>query len=210
MNRYIKAMEIGLANEERGISYINLIDKLQKDLGYKLSYSAELTFMEWFISNFTSDTVNIDYHNNINKLRDYQSKRDGAKINPPKSLNADLMLQKLSIRHFLSGQASKQYLDYLELKESRLAATQARKQSNYSIGIAIAAIVLSGVLGIASLMYQTDNVKPPFDVKAIEDLTGKDKLFEENKELKEKLYKAELMISLYESDKGNNNTSTKD
>ncbi|GBF18228.1 hypothetical protein C21_00385 [Arenibacter sp. NBRC 103722] len=196
MNRYIKAMEIGLANEEKGISYINLVDQMQNELGYKFSYSAELTFMEWFNSNFTSDMVKMDYYNNTGKLRDYQSKRDGAKVNHNKSMNADIIRNILSVNHFLNGEASKQYLDYLELKESRIAAIQARKQSNFSIGIAIGAILISSVLGWYSIKIAPE---PPYDVKVIEDKTRSKELEKENRELKEELFKAEIMVKVFEA-----------
>jgi|SRR5690606_32637436 len=54
MNRYIKAMEIGLANEKEGISYFELLEKMQKDLGYTFNRSAEATFLSWFDENFES------------------------------------------------------------------------------------------------------------------------------------------------------------
>src|SRR5690606_25698802 len=73
----------------------------------------------------------------------------------------------LNQKWFLNGEASKQYLDYLELQEARLAAIQSRKQSNWSIVIAVGAIVLSTVFGIIS-MYQQENAQPPYEVKIIE------------------------------------------
>ena len=49
-------MEIGLAHEDIGITYIDLIDKLQEETG-KMSPYAESTFYYWFIDNFSATNI---------------------------------------------------------------------------------------------------------------------------------------------------------
>src|SRR5690606_10434928 len=77
-----------------------------------------------------------------------------------------------SKKWFLNGEAAKQYLDYQELVLARKTATEAKKQSNVSIWLAITAIIVSAVVGIVSIVIDL-NVptppKPPYDVKVIED-----------------------------------------
>ena len=55
-NRYIKAMEIGLAYEDVGITYPNLINKIQQHTG-KMTLYAESTFYYWFIDNFSATNI---------------------------------------------------------------------------------------------------------------------------------------------------------
>lgn len=52
LNRYIKAMEIGLNNEERGITYFDLVEELEKELNFKFGEQSKLTFLVWFSQNF--------------------------------------------------------------------------------------------------------------------------------------------------------------
>ncbi len=103
----------------------------------------------------------------------------------------------LADKYFLKGTAAKQYLDYLELKESRITSAQARKKSFWSIIIAIGAFVISTILGAYSIY---SSPKPPFDVKVIENTTRTDELFKDNLELKQELYEAEMLMQIYEGE----------
>ena len=47
-------------------------------------------------------------------------------------------------------------------------------------------------------MYQPENAQPPYEVKVIEDKTRNDELQKENKQLKEELFKAEMMVKVLE------------
>lgn len=202
MNRYIKAMEIGNANEVEGISYFELVHYLFSTKEKVFTMNAEKTFCVWFMDNFSPFDPEYQSHTKFNASSDFrQFLIDNSKTPSYHARGSNPRIYDyLDQKWFLNGDASKQYIDYLELKESRIAATHARKQSNYSIRIAVGAILISTILGLASLLYQPEQAQPPFDVKVIEDKTGNKELEKKNKELKEKLYKAELFIRVLEGE----------
>lgn len=192
-------MEIGLTNEEKGITYFDLVYELHGTRDRVFTTEAEQTFCIWFIKNFSA--LNMLFlkgtSSNISHfLRDYLIKNSQGKTYHQRGVDPKIF-DYLNQKWFLNGEAAKQYLDYLELQESRLAAQQARKQSNWSIVIAVGAIVLSTIFGIVS-MYQPENAQPPYEVKVIEDKTRNDELQKENKQLKEELFKAEMMVKVLE------------
>lgn len=197
-NRYIKAMEIGLAHEKEGISYFDLVYELHGTKEKVFSKEAEFTFCNWFLENFDAIDGEV-WPVLVNKSELFQkflqhNERGGTYHN--KGVDRK-MYNFLDAPFFLKGNAAKQYLDYQELVESRKAATQAKKQSNISIGIAIFALLVSSVLGIYSMGTAP---KPPYDVKVIENNTSTQQLEMENDNLREELYKAEMMLEAYESD----------
>ena len=122
MNRYIKAIEIGLANEKEGISYLELLEKLENELGYNFNRSAEFTFMSWFDDNFQSDS-NINRHMApyIDGERTYLMDKYSADYDiVPEEMKAYNFFSSFrSKKSFLKGNAAKQYLDYLELTHAR-------------------------------------------------------------------------------------------
>ncbi|MDV7138242.1 hypothetical protein R3X28_05110 [Maribacter sp. TH_r10] len=211
MNRYIKAMEIGLANEKDGISYFDLVEELEEALGYSMEAATEATFYFWFVDNYS--TQNYEIKLSIEWKSDFQTYLDLKHMVVPMNMSKREKAQSISkriknVKWFLNGNAAKQYLDYQELQESRIAAKQASKQSNYSIGIAIGAIIMSTFLGAISIF---SSPKPPFDVNILEDRNKlkqlerelqqlKIDIKKENNELKERLYEAEMLIAVYESD----------
>ena len=67
MNRYIKAMEIGLANEENGISYFDLVYELHGSKEKCFSEGAEITFYSWFKNNFELGTVDHELFSGTSK-----------------------------------------------------------------------------------------------------------------------------------------------
>ncbi len=191
-------MEIGLANEKDGISFFKVFYGVIGTKDKTISKEAEISFISWFLENFH----NPDYFEfgMTNTLKEYRSwlytDVENCKYHEIDNLSKKLN-NFLDGRWFLNGQASKQYLDYLELKESREAAVDARKKSNISIAIAILALLVSTGFGI----YQNITApKPPFEVRVIEDSTKTDELEQEVKELKVKLSRADLLINIYESD----------
>lgn len=200
MNRYIKAMEIGLAHEEEGITYFDLVYKLHGTRERVFTMEAEKTFCTWFLENFSalemdfsrSSKVLLSDAINAFLIQNYKGSTSHERG------NNERLYDYLNQKWFLNGEASKQYLDYLELQESRLASQQARKQSNFSIVIAIVALIVTSIFGLASLKYQPETAQPPYDVKIIEDKSGKDQLEKENKELREELFKAEMMVKVLE------------
>lgn len=210
MNRYIRAMEVGNEFEDTGITYFDLLQEMHGTKEKTFSSQAEYTFFLWFIDNFsceyeptfkhTSRTLNSEFLDFLKR--------------PNLGYHQDNMTREthkhLSQKFFLNGQASKQYLDYQELQQSRMAANRAQdsartanEKSTKSIKLAIVAIIISALLGIASILvplYLDLTPKPPYDVKIIEDMTRVKNLETENKVLKDKLYRAELMIEVYESE----------
>lgn len=189
-------MEIGLNNEDTGINYFDLFYGVKGTKEQVGSKEAEISFFIWFLQNFHN--AEDRHHKDADLILEYRiwlirgaaaSKYhnfDGLKLEYKNYLNS---------QWFLNGNAAKQYLDYLELKEARITATQARKQSNVSILIAIGAMVASVILGAYSI---SSSPEPPFDVKIIENNVDTDNLKKENEQLKEKLYKAEMMVRVLE------------
>lgn len=209
MNRYIKAMEIGLAHENVGITYNDLIGKIQEDSG-KMSIYAESTFYYWFVENFSATNIETKLYSGWKaSFQYYYYFKHG--IDKPKSnlteSGESLYKQLDSVKWFLNGEASKQYVDYLELQESRQTAQDAREASkeanekaSKSIRLAIWAIVVSALVGLFSIGIDLMAPKPPYDVKIMEDNTRTQLLEQENNQLKDKLYKAKMMLKSYESD----------
>ncbi|WP_421812445.1 hypothetical protein [Flagellimonas sp.] len=208
-NRYIKAMEIGLAHEKKGITYNDLIDKIQHDIG-RMSLYAESTFYYWFIDNFSATNIETkNYSGWKSQFEYYYYFKHG--INKPKSnlteSGESLYRQLEKIKWFLNGEASKQYGDYQELVESRQiaqdarkASTEANKKASKSIRLAIASIVISGIVGVASIIIDLRAPKPPYDVRVIENKTKTERLEKENLQLKEELSKGEMLLKAYDSD----------
>ncbi|MCM4153657.1 hypothetical protein DHD05_18855 [Arenibacter sp. N53] len=198
MNRYIKAMEIGLANEKEGISYFDLLDKLQIELDYSFNSSAEVTFMSWFNENFESHSKvnlhNTDYQTGmILYLKNKYGVIDEI-TDPGEKRFFNFFHSFRSKKSFLKGNAAKQYLDYQELQQSVKSANSARNWAIISIIVALFAIGISAYSVISSS-------NPPYDVKIIEDKTRTDDLQKENKQLKEELFKAEMMVKVLEETK---------
>jgi hypothetical protein len=209
MNRYIKAMEIGLAHENVGITYNDLISKIQEDSG-RMTIYAESTFYYWFVDNFSATNIESKLYSGWKTNFEYYYYFKHS-INKPKgnlTESGEVLYRQLdSVKWFLNGEASKQYLDYLELQESRQTAQDARKASkeanekaSKSIRLAIWAIVVSAAVGLFSIIVDlvafSKSPVPPYDVKVIEN----DAQTKELEEVKERLYKAEMMLEVYESD----------
>ena len=208
-NRYIKAMEIGLETQEKGISYFELKKRIEKELNFRFGKESELTFFVWFNENFSKSNIKLSKEH-INNYRKYVfNKLDATRRN--------YVVKMLSHPYWLDGRASKQYYDYLELVESRQTAQDAREASREAnekaakyIRLAIWAIVVSAAVGLFSIIIDLVAFKkspvPPYDVKVIEDKSRAEQLERENGELKDKLYKAEIMLEAYESNSVNSGT----
>ncbi|MDL5514017.1 hypothetical protein QSE00_19535 [Arenibacter sp. M-2] len=196
MNRYIKAMEIGLAREKEGISYFDIAKQVQSELGFHFDENSELTFLVWFVDNFSSHEFKLPKES-ISNYRFYLMVKNGYTEKGLIQVSANIE-NDLNDKYWLDGNASKQYLDYLELQESRLASQQARKQSNFSIAIAILALIVTSGFGLASIKYQPEYAQPPYEVKIIENYPRTNELEKENKQLREELFKAEMMVKVLE------------
>lgn len=184
-------MEIGLAHEENGIDYFELAKQLQESLGYKFSYSSEHTFLSWFIDNFSYKGGKIDKDRLNNSFEWFLKDKEGVEFATEYQSGVATVQYTLGQKFFLNGQASKQYLDYVELQDARKNAKQSSGLAIFSIFVAVAAILI-GVL------QNIGNPKPPYDVKVIEDKTRNKVLQKENQKLKEELYKAEMMVRILE------------
>jgi len=186
-------MEIGLAHEDKGITYFELVYAIHGTKEKVFTTEAEYTFFNWFIENFDG-VEGVAWLGNVNlsalfhKFLTYNEKANTYHVRRTNSK----MFDYLNVPFFLRGHAAKQYLDYVELQESRKTAMEAKKQSNVSIWLAVGAIVISTILGWASL-NSTQNVK------VIEDTTKTQLIEKENQHLKDELYKAEMMLKVYES-----------
>ncbi|MGS2738773.1 hypothetical protein [Sinomicrobium sp. M5D2P17] len=131
MNRYIKAMEIGNAYEKEGITYYELKDKLR----IEFDVNSETTFVKWFMKYF--DTA-IDYTIRTPINTSYLNELTYQFI--LKNHNCEgrfqIIQKTLESKSFLTGEASKQYLEYIELKESRESSKLAIEKAEESIKLA--------------------------------------------------------------------------
>lgn len=104
MNRYIKAMEIGLVNEENGISYLELKYNLLNSLSITFDENSESTFIYWFVENFRYRNGWYDNSSFRFKWLGYLDYENGDLT----KLNDHLFIQGFfSESHFLNGQAAK-------------------------------------------------------------------------------------------------------
>ena len=194
MNRYIKAMKIGLDNEETGISYFDLFYSVKGTKEKVSSNEAEISFFMWFLQNFhnTEDR----HYPDANLIREYRvwliKEEQDKKYHDFNWLSVQDK-NYLNSKWFLNGQAAKQYLDYVEL-------TDARKQAKITSWFSIVSILIAVAAILIGVFSRNDSPNPPYDVKIIEDRTKVKELQNENDQLKEELYKAEMLIKTYESD----------
>lgn len=180
-------MEIGFSTIE-GISYSDLKKEIETDMGRSMGRNTEAAFVLWIIEAFEPDGSFPRFLPNY-KIALSNDIRGGKLVSASRNFYDRFSKTVLVIR----GSTVKQYLDYIELQESRKAAIQAKRQSNVSIGIAIFALLLSSVLGIFSMRTTP---KPPYDVKVIENSLQTKEL----ERTKEELHKVQMMLEVYKSD----------
>lgn len=188
MNIYIKAMEIG-NRSTKGVLYKNLKAMIENDLKFEFDRELELVFIEWLLNNFKCTTLNgASFVNVLHRLKQYFSGNIGdAKEN-------QITYEQFEVRTFyLKGETMKQYLDYLELKESREQAKRAFYFSIGSIALAIVSIIFTWYIS-------SHEPKPPYEVKVIENQVNHTKLTNEIDSLRNELGKASMMIDIYEED----------
>ena len=192
-NRYIKAMEIGEAHEDEGISYFDLVLGINNMNNKPMGEHAEKTFFEWFMDNFTLYRGKKELKSYSVYFKAYLKQKHGNEVNLNTLPHLNGLIARLDEKFFLDGQAAKQYLDYKELQQSVKSAQSARFWAIISIIVALIAIGISAYSVFAS-------PNPPYDVKIIEDNTKVKELQNENDQLKEKLYKAEMMVKVLEDE----------
>lgn len=136
---YVLAMEIGSQFPD-GITFDELVTKIENKSGKKISTNARYGLVEWFVEAFTTDDQIRGlshkpfetYHTMIPSY--FRNKRDIYEL-----AYKDFQLAKF----VLSGNTFKQYIDYLELKESREQAKKANRTAIISIIIAMITLVIS-------------------------------------------------------------------
>ncbi|MDG3582030.1 hypothetical protein [Galbibacter pacificus] len=213
MNIYIKAMEIGSDNLDNGITYPNMITKLEQELKTKDSESkykvlvspdSKYNFAMWFVDNFSCrDFVtnygsnNRDFKTYINRFYFYmhenlmleeeflkvQKRPTGVREeykNQNKDYQTTIAVNKFFKQtFFLNGSTNKQYIDYLELVESRESSQKALEKADESIklakkstnfaGWALVISIITAITSIGLSIYQLsrpmpDYPQPPYDV----------------------------------------------
>ena len=170
-------MEIGLAHEETGISYFDLLKELKEKVDYDFNDEGEVTFFSWFSDNFFTAKfdIKLDNHGLGGHMRAFlwlKKKQLEEDIAAEYLANINKFENNLKAKYFLKGEAAKQYIDYLELVEARDSSARALSKANVSINLNIISIFIAIVaLGITAfysyksynkpeLLYPT----PPFEV----------------------------------------------
>jgi len=193
-------MEIGYNNID-GIKYGEVKKQVERFIGKEMNSNTEFAFIEWFFESFnhlehipTGKLTSLSFLGYLKLwLNNKDEKRGVAYTN------------FLATTFVIKGLTTKQYIDYLELKQSRKQANRAFKTSLISIGVAL----LTGIMSWLLFKYSPQPAAPPFEVKIIEDKTLTPKLEKEVKELKEELYEAEILIGVYEEEEKSKKTRLK-
>lgn len=156
---YVLAMEIGSQFPD-GITFEDLVKNIESKLGKSLSMNSKYGLVEWFVDAFTtSDWIR---SSSSAPLESYRSII-------PSYFRVKHERYELTFRDFqrarfvLSGNTFKQYVDYLELKESREQAKKANRTALISIIIAMITLVIS----ILFPFFTEPIPKPPFEVRVI-------------------------------------------
>ncbi|WP_127137993.1 hypothetical protein [Flagellimonas oceanensis] len=189
---YVMAMEIGSEFPD-GITFDELIEKIEKKSGKTISINAKYGLVEWFVEAFTTDDrIRASSHKPFETYRTmipsyFRDKRDFY-------LPAFQDFQRA--KFVLSGKTFKQYIDYLELKESREQALKANRTAKVSIWIAMITLLASTIIPLFSKPIP----QPPFEVEVIDDKTQNQALELEIRALKEELQRVETLIQTYKSD----------
>lgn len=189
---YVMAMEIGSEFPD-GITFDELIEKIEEKSGKKISINAKYGLVEWFVDAFTTDDrIRASSHKPFETYHTiipsyFRDKRDFY----------EPAFQDFQRAKFvLSGKTFKQYIDYLELKESREQALKANKTAKVSIWIAMITLLASTIIPLFSKPIP----QPPFEVEVIDDRGQNHALEQEIKTLKEELQKVEMLIKTSEPD----------
>jgi hypothetical protein len=120
-NIYIAALEIGVSTMT-GISFEEMCQSLRQK-GYKIEKEFEYFFMAWFFTAFFVDGI----HGSMVSQNQF-----GGLLQ-----NADAMKTFRVRKGIISGEAYFQYLDYVELKETRKMSRDSSSLATISIWIAI-------------------------------------------------------------------------
>lgn len=179
-------MEIGYKSNE-GITYNELKFQIEKSLDIEVKGELEYVFVDWFFDSFKSRNFGGQTKRGLmTSILNYTRGTYGIHNH-----HKNVVEQYFGYTYFMNGTTIKHYLDYLELKESRVTSKRAFYISIVSILIALISVYLA-----------TNSAKPPFDVNIIGDKTSielKDKEIKIDS-LKGELEKADTLLHIYEKD----------
>lgn len=190
-------MEIGSKNLEKGITYPDMLNTLKNKSKTEIlaTPDSNFNFAMWFINNFSCRDFDSNYNSNNRdfkyKIYRYYFKLKGhllsesvmlqyeeSKPTTSEAINAYIITKYIrkffKQKFFLNGETNKQYIDYLELKESRISSKQALKKANISILVAVIALLISaGFSGLEYFKEEPNYPQPPFEVKVKEPIEVK-------------------------------------
>lgn len=149
--------------------------------------------MEWFVDAFTTDDrIRASSHKPFETYHTmipsyFRDKRD---------FYVPAFQDFQRAKFVLSGKTFKQYIDYLELKESREQALKANKTAKVSILIAMITLFASTIIPLFSKPIP----QPPLEVEVIDDKVQNQAMELEIRTLKKELQRVETLILTYKSD----------
>lgn len=188
-------MEIGSDYLDEGITYPEFIKKLKTKHDDSLSRDSQINILKWFIENFSNSKNQNVIEENSKFIEHYifflnfpekLYKNDKPLFHKYEDLDLiDTAINQREIEYneqvlftiedfhrdvyYLRGSTNKQYLDYLELKESRESSQKALRKANISILVAVIALLISAGFSVAEYFKPEPSFpKPPYDVKIIE------------------------------------------
>lgn len=144
-NIYIESLEIGISYLENGVSYIELKEILVSK-GFSIEGIFEDYFYYWFYKNFFVEGI----YGRINQKSTVAEKK-----------YKHLYKEFESKKAFLTGSAHQDYIDYIELKD-------ARKFSKKAIGIASAALVVTLIALIFSIIFNQKTIRDKESLEKLE------------------------------------------
>lgn len=206
-------MQIGSENLDNGITFPDMITRLEEDFNSKsdirvlTSTDSKFNFVLWFVDNFSCTKTyyqrqNSDFRFNViffyrhmkgisltdDEIQYYTENKNvvDSKFTQTdhRKYHTDVYIKEFFKQSFfLNGSTNKQYIDYLELVESRESSQQALEKADESIKLATEssksarnALVVSIITAIASIglsIYEMNKPKPeclqlPYEAKVIQ------------------------------------------
>src|SRR5690606_38203966 len=148
---------------------------------------SNFNFAMWFINNFSCRDFNSNYNSNNrdfkynitryyfdlkgvllpeSKMLQYRESKPTTSETIKPYIITKYIRKFFNQKFFLNGETNKQYIDYLELKESRESSKEALKKANISIWVAAIALIISAGFSVAEYFKPEPNYpQPPFEVK---------------------------------------------
>ncbi|MCR9264555.1 MAG: hypothetical protein NXH86_10380 [Flavobacteriaceae bacterium] len=184
-NIFIKALELG-ALKTQGVFYSDFDEKILRNGKINVSSHAEYNFRLWLVENFTNEQLDTETQKSVFL---HASKRIlvVGKIDDVYFNRIHLVF---AFPFFLKGGSTKDYVNYLLLKESKEQASRARKRANFSIFIACSLLIFNIII-----FFLSDKpAQPPFDVKIIQDSAKTSMMEKEIRALKKNIKEMKIEI----------------